>query len=165
MGSAELVLSEIKLGGVPSVAKRIDDDPRFAQSVMTGIGTGDSLWLEVARKLTVRSAAADASMAIALASALPRAPARVLALLGRKYPVEEVCSIPFLEYDSTGVRAYHDSAASALGAVDSPGLLPTRDACRARLDDARDEKLTRIAPSYIVKNKPKPAPKRRARRR
>ena len=165
MGSAELVLSEIRLGDVAKVAKRIDDDPRFAQSVMTGIGTGDSLWLEVAGMLTVRSAAADASIAIALASALPRAPARVLALLGKKYPVEEVCSIPFLEYDSAAVRAYHDSAATAIGAVDSAPLRAARDSCRGRLDDARDQKLSRIDPSYVVKNKPKPAPRRRTRRR
>jgi hypothetical protein len=162
-GSAELVLSEIKLGRSANVAKRIDSDESFGRSVMNGIATGDSSWLDVAGQLTPASATAAASLSIALASALPRSPDRVLALLGPKYPVEEVCGIPFLKPDSTLVTSYHDEAVAALTRVRSLPLAPIRDACRSTLDQARERRLERIDPSYIIKNKPV-APRRRGRR-
>src|SRR5205823_5427197 len=157
MGSAEVVLSELKVGGVPEVSKRIDADESFGRSVMNGIASGDSLWLQVAGQLTPASAASQATLAIALASALPHSPDRVLALLGDKYPVEEVCGIPFLKADSMAVIAYHDEATAALDRVRSPSLVATRDACRVALDDGRGRRLERINPAYVVKNKPVPA--------
>jgi hypothetical protein len=162
-GSAELVLSEIKLGGAANVARRIDADASFGRSVMSGIATGDSAWLDVAGSLTPASAAAEASLSIALASALPRAPDRVLALLGPKYHVEDVCNIPFLETESTVVTSYHDQAAVALDRVQSASLLKIRDGCRSTLDRARAQKLERIDPAYIIKNKPAPPPRGRRR--
>jgi hypothetical protein len=162
-GNAELVLSEIKLGGAANVARRIDADASFGRSVMNGIATGDSAWLDVAGSVTPASAAAEASLSIALASALPRAPDRVLALLGRKYPVEDVCNIPFLEPESTLVTRYHDQAAAALDRVQSPALLKARDDCRSTLDRGRAQKLERIDPAYIIKNKPVSSPRGRRR--
>jgi hypothetical protein len=163
-GSAEVVLSEIKLGGAASVAKRIDADESFGRTVMNGIATGDSAWLDVADELTPASAAAEASLSIALASALPRSPKRVLALLGPKYSVEDVCAIPFLEPESTRVVSYYDQTMTSLSRVDSAPLTKVRDACRATLDEARDRRLERIDPSYVVKNKPA-APPRRVRKK
>jgi hypothetical protein len=162
-GSAEIVLSEIKLGGAADVAKRIDADESFGRSVMNGVETGDSAWLDVAAKITPASGAAAASLSIALASALPRSPERVLGLLGPKYPVEDVCGIPFLRPDSTLVVSYHDEAAAALGRVRSVPLTQVRDACRLALDSGRVHRLERIDPSYIIKNKPVLPPRRRRR--
>jgi hypothetical protein len=164
MGSAEVVLSQIKLGGVASVAKRVDADESFGRSVMNGIATGDSLWLEVASKFRPGSATAEASLSIALASALPRSPAGVLRLLGDKYPVESVCGIPFFHVDSAFVATYHDSAIAALGQVRDRLLIRNRDACISALDTAQTEKLTRINPGYIVKNNPAPPPVRAKKR-
>lgn len=163
-GSAELILAEIKLGGGPNVAKRIDADESFGRAVLNGIATGDSAWLDVAEKLTPASASAEASLSIALASALPRSPRRVLALLGPKYPVEEVCAIPFLKPESTLITTYHDEAVAALNRVDSAPLVKVRDDCHTALDEARERRLERIDPSYIVKNKPV-APPRRTRKK
>ena len=165
MGTAELVLSQIKLGGVASVARRVDSDESFGRSMMSGIATGDSLWLEVASRFTPGSATAEASISIALASALPHSPAKVLALLGKKYPLEEVCGIPFLHPDPALVASYHEDAVAALGRVRDTLLTMTRDACRAALDTARSDKLARINPAYIVKNKPVSPPRARKRAR
>ena len=164
MGGAEVVLSEIKLGGASQVSKRIDSDENFGRTVMSGIATGDSLWLQVADELTPTSAAAEATMSIALASALPHSPDKVLALVGDKYPIEEVCGIPFLKGDSALVITYHDEAIAAVARVRTVSVSAARDACRAALDDARDRRLERISPSYVVKNKPV-APPRRVRRK
>ena len=164
MGSAEVVLSQINLGGSADVSRRLDTDENFGRSVMNGIASGDSLWLEVASKLTPTSATAQASLSISLASALTHSPDKVLPLLGEKYPLEEVCGIPFLRPDSTMVVSYYDGAVAALARVRDPVLSETRDVCRKALDDAREERLARINPSYIVKNKPV-APPRRTRKR
>jgi hypothetical protein len=162
-GSAELVLSEIKLRGATSVARRIDADESFGRLVMSGIATGDSAWLDVASRLTPASASAAASLSIALASALPRAPEKVLGLLGPKYPVEDVCNIPFLEPESTLVMSYHDKAVVALDQVQTAPLASVRDDCRTALDRARERRLERIDPSYIIKNKPVAPPRGRRR--
>ena len=159
MGSAEFVLSQINLRGADAVSHRVDSDENFGRSVLSGIATGDTLWLEVARKITPSSAAAEASVSIALASALTRSPDRVLRLLGDKYPVDEVCGMPFLRADSLAVVAYYDSANASLQRVDSAFLRPARDSCRAALADARDRRLERINPAYIVKNKPVAPPR------
>ena len=107
MGSAELVLSEINLRGAIAVSRRIDSDENFGRSVLSGIATGDSSWLEVAQRITPATSAAEASLAISLATALSHAPGRVLRLLGDKYPLQEVCGIPFLRADSAGVVSYY----------------------------------------------------------
>jgi hypothetical protein len=75
-----------------------------------------------------------------------------------------VCSIPFLKADSALVTSYHDEAIASLERVRTPTMTATRDACRAALDEARDRRLERISPSYIIKNKPV-APRRRTRKR
>jgi hypothetical protein len=164
MGRAELVLSEIRLGGADKVSRRIDSDENFGRSVSAGIATGDSLWLEVARQITPASAAAEATLAIALASALPHSPAEVLGLLGDKYPTEEVCGIPFLKADSGAVIGYHAEAVAALTRVRDSALVDEQRECRTALDDARERRLERINPAYIIKNKPvAPRPTRRRR--
>jgi hypothetical protein len=163
MGSADLVLSEIKLTGAAGVSRRIDTDENFGRSVMTGVATGDSAWLEVAGKITPASSAAEASLSIALASALLRSPVRTLRLIGSKYPVEEVCGIPFLKADSLTVVSYYDSAAAALQTVALDSLAPARSACRTALDDGRQRRLERINPGYLIKNKPT-VPARRTRK-
>ncbi len=160
MGSAELVLSEIKLGGAAGVSRRIDSDENFGRSVMNGIATGDSSWLEVAKEITPASAAAEATLSIALASALNHSPARVLYLLGNKYPIEEVCGMPFLRADSLAVTSYYDSATTSLQTVADTSLRTVRDTCRTALADARDQRLERINPAYVIKNKPAPPPRR-----
>jgi hypothetical protein len=156
-------MSEIKLRGSAVVSRRIDGDEDFGRTVMDGIATGDSVWLDVAAALQPVSAAADASLAIALASALPHAPRRVLRLVDDRYSAEEVCGMPFLRADSGEVIAYHDSAMTALSTVRDSSLATVAAVCRITLDSARSRRLDRINPAYIIKNKPV-APGRRSRR-
>lgn len=139
------------------MSRRIDTDEEFSQSVIEGVASGDSVWLDVASQLKPTSAAAEASLDIALASALPRAPHRVLALIGDEYPAEEVCGIPFLKADSNAVTAYYDQAVRAISAVSDSALTGIVPLCRTALDSARSRRLQRIDPAYIKKNKPAPA--------
>lgn len=167
LGAPQLVLSEMRLGGGDRVAARMDSDLRFGRTVMDGIATGDSLWLEVARNLPLKSATVEANFAIALAAALPRNPDAVLALLGPRAKVSQVCGIPFLGVSADRVVAYYDDAVAALARPRTSALAPVAESCTVALSSARERKLERIDPSYVVKNKPvapKPAPRRRRRR-
>src|SRR4051812_35912418 len=102
-GSADIVLSEIKLRGADGVSRRLDTDDTFARSVMSGIASGDSTWLVVAASIKPKSAAAEASLQIALASALTQSPDKVLALIPGRYQIDQVCGIPFLKTDSSQI--------------------------------------------------------------
>jgi hypothetical protein len=135
------------------VAKRLDTDETFARSVMTGIASGDSTWLLVAGSIKPESAAAEASLQIALASALLRSPEKVLALVDRRYQVDQVCGIPFLRPDSSGVLSYHQQAVTALSRVRDTTLRKTVESCSASLENATKEKLERVDPGYVLKNK------------
>lgn len=159
-GRAEMVLSEIKLRGEQPISRRIDSDEAFGRTVMDGIASGDSVWLDIAAALRPMSAAAEASLDIALAAALPHAPHRVLSLLGDTYPAEDVCGIPFLKADSAEVISYYDGATGALGAVTDSTLSKVLAVCRASLDSAKNRRLERVDPSYLIKNKPAAAPRR-----
>lgn len=159
-GRAEITLSEIKLQGAAKVSGRLDSDEDFAKSVLDGISSGDSVWLDVASQLTPPSAAAQASLAIALASALARAPAKVLSIVDDKYPTEQVCGMPFLKADSNEVVTYYRDAVRAVSSVTDSALVTAVDVCRAALDSSRSRRLQRIDPSYVIKNKPAPAPRR-----
>ena len=154
-GRAEIVLSEMKLRGAPTVSRRIDSDEDFGRTVMDGIASGDSVWLDVAAAIQPASATTEASLAIALASALPHAPRKVLSLLGAKYSAEEVCGIPFLKADSSAVITYHDEAARAIMSVSDSTLRSARGDCSVALDSAASRRLKRIDPGYLIKNKPR----------
>lgn len=167
LGAPELVLSEIRLGGADRVSRRIDSDIQFGRTVMDGIASGDSLWLEVARSITPKSAAAEASFVIALAAALPQNTPATLSLLDEPGRASDVCSIPFVETSAERVSSYYDSASAALERVTTPSLAPLARSCATALAVARDRKLERIDPAYVIKNKPappRPATRRRSRR-
>ncbi len=121
---------------------------------MSGIASGDSTWLVVAERIQPQSAAAEASLEIALASALIQSPGKVLALSRGKYQLDQVCGIPFRRTDSSEVITYARQASAALARVRDSTLRTTVASCRAALDDAREEKLERVEPGYILKNKP-----------
>lgn len=183
LGNAALVLSEIRLRGAAPISRRMDSDAKFARSVLDGISTGDSAWLEVAKALRPGSSAVDASLTIALATALPVAPDGVLGLLGREYVAEEVCGIPFLKPSKERITQYRDSALTAVSrirvtrappagtagpATADSALVARRSACVAALRSAADRKLARIDPAYVIKNKPvvpkKRPPRKKTRR-
>lgn len=105
--------------------------------VLGHIGTGKAPWLEVAAPL---SAGTDASqslgLTIALATALPRNAAGVLAVASRAtgpLGIANVCSAPFIEPVASDLAYYRSSAKRAVERVTAPGLRAARRACLAAL--------------------------------
>ena len=132
------VLEAVQREGPDSVAHRMDRDDAFGERVLDGIASGDSIWLEVAVSLRPTGTAGIAeALPIMVAEALPKAPERVLALIAeRRFSIDEVCSIPFIEPSDSLVAAYYAQVSTALARVDRVDLAATRDRCRAALETA-----------------------------
>ena len=99
------------------------------------IETADPKWLEVARLL---KPASDAGLALSLnysvARALPRAPERVLALIGHGFTVEDVCTSPFIEPEPGVAENYQRRTVAALRGVRAPGLSSVVSECLAGVE-------------------------------
>ena len=131
------VLIAARRVGPDSMTRLMDHDDAFGERVLDGISSGDSIWLEVAVALRPSGTAdVDEALPSSLAEALPRAPERVLRILGRMYPATEVCSMPFNEPSDSLLRAYYAEARPALLHVQAPELQTIRTACLASLDAA-----------------------------
>jgi len=103
-GSPEALLAEIdRLGARAVVSELYEDDARW-DAVKAGVAAGSKAWLEVARRLKreAETSGPGQDLTEAVASALERAPARVLAVLdGQSFDADDVCSLNTIE-DSLG---------------------------------------------------------------
>jgi hypothetical protein len=111
--------------------------------VLDGISNGEAAWIALVPRLA-QGADAEPSetLGVALAKALPRAPAAVLhALDPRDGPVlgpSRVCGAPFAEPTPEFLAAYRPRALAAVESVRDPRLRSSRDACLAVLRKGED---------------------------
>ena len=121
---------EIDSKGAKATLVALDqDDARFGK-VSDAIATADPVWLTIALRLRAGSDAdTGETLSRALARALPNAPERVLALLGRGYDVDNLCTSPFIEPAPGVAEAYEAKAIAALQSVTDPALKTTVDKC------------------------------------
>jgi hypothetical protein len=103
-GSPEALLAEVdRLGARAVVSELYEDDTRW-DAVKAGVASGSKTWLEVARRLKreAETSGPGQDLTEAVASALERAPARVLSVLdGESFDADDVCSLNTIE-DSLG---------------------------------------------------------------
>lgn len=103
-GSPEALLAEIDRLGARAVVSELYEDDRRWGAVKAGVTSGARAWLEVARRLKreAETSGPGQDLTEAVASALERAPARVLAVLdGQSFDADDVCSLNTIE-DSLG---------------------------------------------------------------
>ena len=103
-GSPEALLEEIDRLGAHRVVSELYEDDRRWDAVRSGVASGAKAWLEVARrlKLEAETSGPGQDLTEAVASALERAPGRVLAVLdGESFDPDDVCSLNTIE-DSLG---------------------------------------------------------------
>ncbi len=93
-------------------------------AVLSGIESADPAWLKVALQLRPFSdAGASESLDNAVALALPKAPERILLLVGHGFDLEFICTSPFYEPEEPGVvEAYEHKTLVALASVKEPRL-------------------------------------------
>ena len=127
---ARQINGEIDSKGAKVTLVALDqDDARFGK-VSDAIATADPVWLTIALRLRAGSdAGTGETLSRALAQALPNAPERVLALVGRGYGVDNLCTSPFIEPAPGVAEAYEAKAIAALQSVTDPALKTTVDEC------------------------------------
>ena len=103
-GSPEALLEEIDRLGAHAVVSELYEDDRRWDGVRSGVASGAKAWLEVARRLKreAETSGPGQDLTEAVASALERAPGRVLSVLdGESFDSDDVCSLNTIE-DSLG---------------------------------------------------------------
>ena len=104
------------------------------EEILSRIETGSGAWLEVARELRPFSdAGASEEIDIAVGRALPKAPERVLHMIGHGFDLEFVCTSPFNEPEPGVAEAYEHRTLSALAAVNNPDLKALASECAKRV--------------------------------
>jgi hypothetical protein len=146
MVSPEGLMADIRGRGAAAVVTELyEDDARWRQ-VRAGVASGSRPWLEVARRLKpdAPTSGPGQDLTEAVATALERAPAQVLAVLdGKSFDADDVCSLNTIE-DSLGP----DYAAAlrtverrerAVSSVHDPALAGRRQDCLGFLGELKRE--------------------------
>ena len=142
--SASKISAEIDAMGAKAVINRLSHANVNAMGQSDWSRTMDEIWngrpafIALAPKLAAGADGAPADdLGIALARALPAAPASVLRVIDRRdgaiLGVSRICGAPFIDTPGKAASGYLDSAQSALDDVDTPGLQRVKAACLARL--------------------------------
>ena len=132
--AAEALLVRIGNEGGREVLRDLwEHEPDF-ERVLAGVESGDATWLSVASALRQFSdAGGSLSLDYAVARALPRAPERVLGLVGHGFAMQRICTSPFIEPAPGVAEAYEQKALLALSKVKSPALAPIAAQCAERV--------------------------------
>ncbi|MDP9585162.1 UNVERIFIED_ORG: hypothetical protein J2791_004477 [Burkholderia contaminans] len=132
--SATILLARIVKEGGHKVLWDLWDHEKDFDHVLSGIESGDPSWLKVATALRPFSdAGATLSLDYAVARALPKAPNRVLALVGHGFNLPDICTSPFIEPEPGVAEAYERKALVALSKVKAPALAPIASECSKRV--------------------------------
>jgi hypothetical protein len=136
--SAKVLLARIAKDGGRNVFWDLWDHEKDFGRMLARVESGDASWLQVATALRpFADGSASLSLDYAVARALPKAPSRVLALVGHGFDVDYICTSPFIEPDPGIAEAYEQQALAALSTVKAPALAPIAAECseRVRLPD------------------------------
>jgi hypothetical protein len=132
--SAEALLHQIERQGGRTVLWNLWQDDKAFDAVIEGIESGDPAWLDVAVRLRPFSdAGASESIDYAVASLLPRAPRRVLSLVGHGFEIRHICTSPFIEPAPGVAEAYETKALAALAGVRDRKLAGLARECARRV--------------------------------
>ncbi len=132
--AAVSLLSEIDTTGPLAVLNRLKVDDQQFDLLCSAIASGDATWLEVARRLEEASDGyITESLDYSVARAIPVAPARVLALVGRGFTVAGICTSPFNEPEPGVAEQYEQQALKALASLSGSTLASVAEQCAARV--------------------------------
>jgi hypothetical protein len=144
--AAAAILDQIQRRGPRPVLDELYAREARWRTVVQGVASGDPTWLAVASKLkpvATRQVPIVQDLTSAVARALERAPANVLAILNQAFDTDNVCSLNTLE-DSLG----HDYQTAlrtverrekAVAAVNDPALGERKEECLDFLAELKRE--------------------------
>lgn len=132
---------DIHAHGAKVVVQSLDRHGKF-DTVLDRIASGNAAWVRLASGLAQGTDAGDSTgLTVALAKALPRNPAAVLAALndGPVIGPAAVCSVPFIEPSPQEVREYLGQAIPAVTRVEPSDQVAHRSSCLEALHHAQDQ--------------------------
>lgn len=157
--SAQEVSRALDRADARTVVTGYERDDRFG-ALLDRIAIGDEALIKLAPRLAPGTdAASSEGLRIALAKALPRAPALVLdaamraardpqgAIVSTPIDVQAVCSVPFIEPTQQFVADYRIAAVRALATVHEPRLVDAANACAKRIAAASGRSTAAGAPA------------------
>jgi len=124
-------MADIRQHGAGATVHSLDRNGKF-DKVLDRIASGNVAWVRLAPGLARGTDAGDSTgLTVALARALPRNPAAVLAALdeGPVIGPEAVCGVPFIEPSSKEIREYLDVAIPAVTRIEPSVRVPHRSSC------------------------------------
>ena len=128
--SSSSVAARISVEGGQKVLRDLWQHEEAFAPVLTGIESGDPSWLNIATQLKpYADGAASLSLNYAVARALPKAPEAVLALVGKGFDIDRICTLPFIEPDPGVAELYERQTLAALSSVIDPSLKPLATRC------------------------------------
>jgi hypothetical protein len=132
--STDHLRAEIKSRGPRAVLDRLLwNEPQF-NAIGSQIETGRTEWLQIAQLLRPASdASATLSLNFSVALALPRAPARVLRLIGHGFSIDDLCTSPFIEPEPGVAEEYEQRALRALAGFKGSTLEKVAAECADRV--------------------------------
>jgi len=134
--SPDRIAADIQVQGAEAVVQRLFKHGDYDR-VLGRIDSGASDWVALAPKLAPGTDAGTAeALPIALAFALPKNPAAVLAVLDPQSEIlapDSVCGVPFIEDTVKDIPGYIKRARAAVSKVADPGLQAMKTACLAAL--------------------------------
>jgi hypothetical protein len=142
--SAAQIGRNIHAQGARPVVQSLDRTHRF-DSVLDRIASGSGAWVRLAPQLAKGTDAGDSfGLTVALAEALPKNPAAVLAVLddGPVTGANVVCAVPFVEPAPGVVQTYLDKAIPAVKGVRPSAQTASVGACLDALHHAKASLLT-----------------------
>ena len=129
--SADALLEQIHIEGARQVLWQLWDKPTEFGHVLSGIESGSANWLRVAAELReAADGAASLSLDYAVAQAIPHNPSGVLSLINNGFPLDMVCTSPFIEPEPGVAERYEHRALVALQSVQG-SLTPLAAQCAA----------------------------------
>lgn len=133
---SKAVLDDIDSHGVGYVVQKLSaGNGNQWRTVIRAIETGSPAWLDVAKRLlTATDAGRTTDLYFALSLALTRNADGVLSMVGPGLPIDNVCSVPYIEPDEKTIVAHRTKVHSALQKVTSAGLEPKKKACLKIVD-------------------------------
>jgi hypothetical protein len=142
----EALIADIHGRGAGAVVSEIYEDDRRWAAVRAGVASGSRAWLDVARRLKPEAPTSGPGqdLTVAVATALERAPAQVLAVLdGQSFDADDVCSLNTIE-DSLGpdfpaaLRTV-ERRERAVASVHDPALAGRKQDCLGFLSELKRE--------------------------
>ena len=144
--SPEELMAKIRGQGAAAVVNALYEDDRRWKEVRAGVASGSRTWLEVARRLKpdAPTSGPGQDLTEAVATALERAPAQVLAVLdGKAFDADDVCSLNTIEdtlgTDFQAALRTVERRERAVSSVHDPALAARRQDCLGFLSELKRE--------------------------